>query len=172
MAFAPLSIFLFAVLEAPRADFPADLAPHFKPPAELAGAMGKHKSPLVFDNGNPVKTPADWARRREEIKAYWHGMMGAWPPIIAKPAVEHLDKQMIDGVAVTRIRIETAPGRHVSDAYLLKPASGSGPFPAAVVVYYEAGTGIGKGKEPLRDYAIQLARRGFVTLSLGGDPNT
>lgn len=172
MAFAPLSIFLFAVLDAPRADLPADLAPYFKPPEALAEALGKHKSPLIFDNGSMVKTPADWARRREEIKAYWHGMMGAWPPIIAKPAVEHLDKQMIDGVAVTRIRIETAPGRHVSDAYLLKPASGSGPFPAAVVVYYEAGTGIGKGKEPLRDYAIQLAKRGFVTLSLGGDPNT
>jgi hypothetical protein len=40
------------------------------------------------------------------------------------------------------------------------------------VVYYEAKTGIGRGKEKLRDFAYQLARRGFVTLSLGSDPNT
>ena len=59
----------------------------------------------------------------------------------------------------------------VDDAYLLRP-DGQGPFPAVVVVYYEAKTGIGMGKSPLRDFAWQLARRGFVTLSLGGDPNT
>jgi pimeloyl-ACP methyl ester carboxylesterase len=126
----------------------------------------------VLNDGTSVKTPGDWAKRREEIKTYWHGLMGAWPPIIAKPKVEYLDKQEIDGIPVSRIRIETAPGRHVDDAFLLKPAKGSGPFPAVVVVYYEANTAIGRGKEPLRDYAIQLAKRGFVTLSLGGDPNT
>ncbi len=59
----------------------------------------------------------------------------------------------------------------VDDAYLLRP-DGQGPFPAVVVVYYEAKTGIAMGKSPLRDFAWQLARRGFVTLSLGGDPNT
>jgi len=41
-----------------------------------------------------------------------------------------------------------------------------------VVVFYEAKTGVGLGKAALRDFAIQLAQRGFVTLSLGGDPNT
>ena len=167
----PLAALLYSLFTA-GADLPADLAPHFKPPAEFANALGHHKSPLVLDDGTTVKTPADWARRREQIKTYWHGLMGAWPPIIAKPKVEYLGKQEIEGIPVTRIRLETAPGRNVEDAYLLKPAKGSGPFPAVVVVYYEANTAIGRGKEPLRDYAIQLARRGFVTLSLGGDPNT
>src|SRR5688572_30204681 len=32
--------------------------------------------------------------------------------------------------------------------------------------------GIGRGKSPLRDFAYQLAKRGFVTLSVGSDPNT
>jgi hypothetical protein len=59
----------------------------------------------------------------------------------------------------------------VDDAYLLVP-DGDGPFPAVLVVYYEAKTGIGLGKSALRDFAYQLAKRGFVTLSLGGDPNT
>ena len=35
-----------------------------------------------------------------------------------------------------------------------------------VTVYYEPETAIGLGK-PQRDFAYQLARRGFVTLSLG-----
>jgi pimeloyl-ACP methyl ester carboxylesterase len=53
------------------------------------------------------------------------------------------------------------------DALLLVPEEGgAGPRPAVVVVYYDAETGAGLGT-PLRDYAWQLARRGFVTLSLG-----
>src|SRR5262249_45592351 len=37
------------------------------------------------------------------------------------------------------------------------------------VVFYDALTGIGK-KGELRDFAYQLARRGFVTLSIGSPP--
>ena len=163
---------LFSALISPGADLPADLSAYFKPPAEFANSLGQHKSPLVLNDGTTVKTPEDWGKRREEIKTYWHGLMGAWPPIIANPKVEYLEKQEIDGIPISRIRIETAPGRQVNDAYLLKPAKGTGPFPAVVVVFYEANTAIGKGKSEYRDYAIQLAKRGFVTLSLGGDPNT
>ena len=163
---------LFSAMISPGADLPADLSAYFKPPAEFANSLGQHKSPLVLNDGTTVKTPGDWAKRREEIKTYWHGLMGAWPPIIANPKVEYLEKQEIDGIPISRIRIETAPGRQVNDAYLLKPAKGTGPFPAVVVVFYEANTAIGKGKSEYRDYAIQLAKRGFVTLSLGGDPNT
>ena len=163
---------LFSALISPGADLPADLSAYFKPPAEFANSLGQHKSPLVLNDGTTVKTPGDWAKRREEIKTYWHGLMGAWPPIIANPKVEYLEKQEIDGIPISRIRIETAPGRQVNDAYLLKPAKGIGPFPAVVVVFYEANTAIGKGKSEYRNYAIQLAKRGFVTLSLGGDPNT
>lgn len=171
MRFVPVALLLSA-LACRAGDLPADLAPYFKPPAEFAKALGNHKSPLTLDDGTPAKTPADWVKRREEIKTYWHGLMGTWPPIIAKPKVEYLDQQQIEGIPVTRLRLETAPGRHVNDAYLLKPATGSGPFPAVVVVFYEANTAIGKGKTEYRDYAIQLAKRGFMTLSLGGDPNT
>ena len=163
---------LFSALISPGADLPADLSAYFKPPAEFANSLGQHKSPLMLNDGTTVKTPEDWGKRREEIKTYWHGLMGAWPPIIANPKVEYLEKQEIDGIPISRIRIETAPGRQVNDAYLLKPAKGTGPFPAVVVVFYEANTAIGKGKSEYRDYAIQLAKRGFVTLSLGGDPNT
>jgi hypothetical protein len=53
-----------------------------------------------------------------------------------------------------------------TEGYLLVP-DGDGPFPAVLVVYYEPETGIGRGKMSLRDFAYQLARRSFVTLSVG-----
>ncbi|MCA9050934.1 MAG: dienelactone hydrolase family protein, partial [Planctomycetaceae bacterium] len=49
--------------------------------------------------------------------------------------------------------------------YLLIPAA-DGPHPAVVTVFYEPETAIGHNN-PHRDFALQLARRGFVTLSIG-----
>jgi hypothetical protein len=147
------------------------LAPFFRPPAEFAADLGTYRSPLTFADGTPVRTPADWAKRRAEILKTWHGLMGEWPPLIDHPKVEYLAKERRENFTQHQVRIETAPGRAVEDAYLLVP-DGDGPFPAVLVVYYEAKTGIGRGKSPLRDFAYQLAKRGFVALSLGGDPNT
>ena len=162
---------LAVVPSARAADPPAKLAPHYKPPAEYANDFGTYRSPLKFDDGTPVRTAEDWRKRRAEILKYWHAQMGEWPALIEKPKVEYAEKERREGITQHRIKIETAPGRTVDDAYLLVP-DGPGPFPAVLVVFYEAKTGIGLGKSALRDFAIQLARRGFVTLSLGGDPNT
>ncbi len=162
---------LLLTLPAFAADPPAKIAPHFTPPKELAADLGSHRSPLKFEDGTDVKTAADWQKRRTEIKTYWHGLMGEWPALIEKPKVELGAKEQRDTVTQHKLKIETAPGRTVEDAYLLVP-DGKGPFPAVLVVFYEANTAVGRGKSEFRDYAIQLAKRGFVTLSLGGDPNT
>ena len=153
------------------AEPPKKLAPYFQPPAEFAKDFGNFRSPLTFDDGTTAKTVADWHQRRAEIRKYWHAQMGAWPALLAKPKVERGRKEERDGIAQYPLKIETAPGRTVDDAYLLVPP-GKGPFPAVLVVFYEANTGIGKGKAAFRDFALQLAKRGFVTLSLGGNPNT
>lgn len=167
-----LSLFVLLVARPlVAADPPAKLLPYFAPPKELADNFGAFRSPLKFDDGTTVKTPADWQQRRAEIKKYWHGLMGEWPALLEKPKVELGAKEDRDGVTQHKLRIETAPGRAVEDAYLLTP-TGKGPFPAVVVVFYEADTAIGRGKKTFRDYGIQLAKRGFVVLSLGGDPNT
>lgn len=150
---------------------PERLAPFFRPPKEFANDLGTYRSPLRFADGSPVKTAADWTKRRQEILKTWHGAMGQWPPLIERPKIEYLEKERRDNVTQHRVRIEVAPGRFTDDAYLLIP-DGDGPFPAAVVVFYEAKTGIGRGKSALRDFAWQLAKRGFVTLSLGSDPNS
>jgi hypothetical protein len=145
------------------------LAPFFRPPAELANKLGDYRSPLLFEDGKPVRTAADWGRRREEIRKVWHELMGAWPPPIDKPRIGYLEKERRDGLTQHHIRLEIAPERRTDDAYLLVP-DGDGPFPAALVVFYDAATGIGRGKSSRCDFAYQLARRGFVALSLGSPP--
>lgn len=144
---------------------PAKIAVFFKPPPELARDFGEYKSPLIFNDGTAVKAPADWQRRRQEILRTWHGMMGAWPPLIEKPGIEYLAKEHRENFTQHQVRVEIAPGRQTVDGYLLVP-DGKKPCPAVLVVYYDAKTGVGLDKE-LRDFAYQLAKRGFVALSIG-----
>jgi len=145
------------------------LAPYFKPPAELAGDLGSYKSPLEFNDGHRVKTAAEWPKRRQEILKTWNDFLGPWPALIEKPKIEYLEKEHRDNFTQHHIRLEVAPGLLTDDAYLLVP-DGKGPFPAVLVVFYDAKTGIGQGKSATCDFAYQLARRGFVALSLGGPP--
>ena len=44
-----------------------DLAPLFRPPASFQGKLGSYRSPLIFDDGSPVRSAAEWPRRRAEI---------------------------------------------------------------------------------------------------------
>ncbi|MDQ3623862.1 MAG: sialidase [Verrucomicrobiota bacterium] len=142
---------------------PPDLAGLFEPPAEFADQFGAYRSPLKFYDGTPVKTPADWARRREEIRQRWHEIMGPWPPLIEKPRVAILERAQRENFAQCRITIEIAPGQTVP-GYLLIPEGKQ--MPAVFVPYYDAETSVGLARE-LRDFAYQLAKRGFVTLAIG-----
>lgn len=136
----------------------------FEPPAEFAGDLGAYRSPLVFYDGRPVRNAEDWLLRRQEILSRWHALMGAWPPVFEKPQVEILETQRRENFAQHRVRFEWIPGAK-TEGYLLVP-DGMGRRPAVLTVYYEAETAIGLDK-PLRDFAYQLARRGFVALSIG-----
>jgi len=148
-----------------RDNVPENIATAFRPPAEFAGDFGQSKSPLIFDDGTAAKTPADWQRRRREILKTWHGLMGAWPPLIEKPGIEYVAKEHRENFAQHKVRVEIAPGHQTVDGYLLVPDGGES-CPAVLVVYYDPETAIGLGKE-LRDFGGQLAKRGFVVLSIG-----
>jgi len=137
---------------------------HFDPPQQYKDRYGDYPSPLTFYNGNKVKNKGDWPNRRKEILEYWHGHMGAWPPMIQSQEMEILDTRHRENFMQQRIRFEWSPGES-TEGYLLIP-DGEGKFPAVVTVYYEPETAIGYGKL-YRDYAYQLTKRGFVTLSIG-----
>jgi dienelactone hydrolase len=150
---------------------PPELAPFFRPPDSYRSDYSKFRSPLQFADGTQVNSPADrapsagWSRRRAEILSTWHKIMGPWPPLFEKPRVETVKTTRRGDITQHQLRLQIALGGEMVESLLLVP-EGRGPFPAVLVVYYDAQTGVGLGS-PLRDYGWQLARRGFVALSIG-----
>ncbi len=156
----------------------------FEPPGEYAGQLGAYASPLNFYAGRAVASPAEWPARRAEILKYWHGQMGPWPELLARPTLVLAEMQDRGGITQYRVEIELAPGV-MQPGYLLLPAAKfRGPRPAVLVPFYAPEVSIDyDGPRPLagqakrffkdgtrpvyRDFALQLARRGFVTLAIG-----
>lgn len=136
----------------------------FSPPDEFKNEYGQFRSPLKFYNGKPVKTAADWQRRRAEIRSKWHELMGPWPAIDTSQRLEYLDSVRRDNFTQYKVRFKWTP-LETTEGYLLVP-DGEGKKPAVITVFYEPESAIGKGKAG-RDFAYQLAKRGFVTLSIG-----
>ncbi len=92
--------------------------------------------------------------------------MGEWPPLIAHPKLEVLESKPRENFTQHRIRLQIAADQ-TADGYLLIP-DGKPPFPAVFVPYYDPETSAGLNpKQALRDFAYQLTKRGFVSLSIG-----
>jgi len=145
------------------------ISPYFSVPAAYQGKYGDYSSPLVFYNGDTVKTPDDWDRRREEIRNKWQEMMGNWPPLLEDQEVEILWKSTRnEGFSEYRVSFYWTPHEKTA-GYLLVP-DGEGKKPAVITVNYDSESAIGYGpRSSNRDFAYQLVKRGFVTLSIGND---
>ncbi len=161
----PLTRYQRVVVTVDPVKRPVVLDALFQPPSEWAGDFGAYRSPLKFTAGAEVKSAADWPGRRAEILQSWHQAMGPWPPLIERPRLEIVTSEPRENFTQHRVRVEWARGQ-LGEGWLLVPAA-RGPFPAVLVPFYEPETSIGVGPAKLRDFALQLARRGFVTLSIG-----
>ncbi|SFF56456.1 acyl-CoA thioester hydrolase/BAAT C-terminal domain-containing protein [Sunxiuqinia elliptica] len=137
----------------------------FSPPAAFQNEFGDFKSPLRFYNGDTVANTEDWLLRREEILGRWHQMMGPWPDLLKEQQLEFLDSVKTEGITRYQVAFNWLPGER-TQGYLLVP-EGSMKKAAVITVFYEPETAVGIGGKPYRDFAIQLAKRGFITLSLG-----
>ncbi len=147
----------------------ATIAPHFRPPPEYAGKLGRFRSPLIFEDGRKVTTPQEWPRRRAEIRRRWDEICGPWPALLPAPAFERLGPSRREDFTQHKVRVGVAE-RQTLDGYLLVP-DGPGPFPAVLAVFYDRETSAGLAadakKARFRDFAHGLTKRGFVTLSIG-----
>jgi dienelactone hydrolase len=170
---ASFHVFLVAAFDlragepaSPQPSSPATaLDPFFQPPPEFARELGDYRSPLIFADGTIAVSREDWLRRRTELLRQWHDLMGPWPPLLEHPEMKIISESRRESFVQRRVQVQIASGQ-TGDGWLLLP-DGDGPFPAVLVVYYEPETSIGLGDQPLRDFGLQLTRRGFVTLSIG-----
>jgi dienelactone hydrolase len=140
------------------------IEPFFSPPEKFRNEFGEFRSPLKFYNGEAVHSANDWKQRREEILSRWHKMMGEWPQLITDQTFEIRETTKRENFTQHKVRFRWLPNK-TTEGYLLIP-HGEGKKPAVISVFYEPETAIGMGK-PYRDFAYQLAKRGFVTLSIG-----
>jgi dienelactone hydrolase len=147
---------------------PAKLAPHFSPPDEFAGDFGKYKSALFFKDGRKVKAADEWPARRKEILDDWHKMLGPWPEMVKEPKIRFGDKERRENLTQHKVEVQVSDSGQFTEGHLLVP-DGEGPFPAVLVTFYDSATSVGLAERGrgTHDYGLQLARRGFVTLSIG-----
>jgi hypothetical protein len=149
-----------------------ELMPFFTSPKAYKNQFGSYRSPLKplkFYDGSTVKTPQDWKERREEILIRWHQMMGEWPPLLEDQKMQFVDTVRRDGFTQFRVRFKWMPNEE-TEGYLLVPDV-KGKKPAVITAFYEPETTAGLGKsartKDKADFAYQLVKRGFVTLSIG-----
>jgi hypothetical protein len=162
--FHTIFLLAFSIVANAQTSFCPELAGHFRPPTEFKDT-GKYSSLLKFQNGDEVKSAEDWQRRRAEIKLNWEKHIGEWPPLLMNNRVRILETTNRENFLQHKIEITIAQNL-TNLGYLLLPKT-EGPHPAVVVPFYEPETSIGLGKSPLRAFAVELTRRGFVTLSIG-----
>jgi len=148
----------------------------FAPPAELGGDLGDFRPVLLFEDGRRVQSALDWLQRRQELLRKWHGLLGAWPPLLGKPYGQEQFREETGQFVRRRIELEIAPGRKTT-VYLLTPErsgspEGSGPFPAVIDVFYypEDGAGYKSDRRRQNDFGYQLVQRGFAALCVGQNP--
>jgi acetyl esterase/lipase len=120
---------------------------------------------------HPVKTQADWARRRAHILANMQLVMGPLPPASAKvPLDVHYEEEVeVPKYVRKKLTFAVAKGDRVP-AYLLIPKTCKEKFPAVLCLHQTNGKIGGKGpaglgKKPNLFYAVHLAKRGYITLS-------
>jgi hypothetical protein len=152
---------------------PESMRSWFSPPLDAGGNADAYRSPLVFADGRRVASAADWPARRAEIVRLWHTAMGPWPTLLERPRStlgERRDRG--DGVVEHFIEVEVAPDV-MQHGYLLVPPGAA--LPAVSVAYDGPRPLAGQAERMLTagtrgrhvDFGLQLARRGFVTLSIG-----
>jgi hypothetical protein len=123
----------------------------------------------------PVRTTDDWARRREEVLAGMQAVMGRLPGDEKQcPLDMRVEEEADCGTYLRRlVTYASEPGSRVP-AYLLVPKaalrSEGERFPAVLCLHgtddvVGHGTVVGLGGKPNRQYAAELAERGYVALA-------
>jgi putative membrane-bound dehydrogenase-like protein len=120
---------------------------------------------------HPVKTPADWAKRRAHILLGMQQAMGKLPDRTALPPLDVRIEETFDGTTFTRYKLSfLAEKNDRVPCYLFIPKGLNGKRAPGIIALHQT-TNIGKSepagmgpKENLH-YGLELARRGYVVLA-------
>ena len=133
---------------------------------------------LLFRDGDgevqPVKTMADWAKRRSEVVRAMESVMGEFPPKHRRVELDVRVEERVDAGGYDRLLItyQSEPGSR-TPAYLCIPkkARKNGEKVPAVLCLHPTDNTVGHkvvvglGGRKNRQYAAELAERGYVTIS-------
>ena len=118
----------------------------------------------------PIKSPADWQRRRAQILAGMEEAMGPLPPREDLPEfdLKVLSTSETDTVIRQSITFVPEDGDRLS-AILLRPKKTDGqPLPAMLALHPTGAQGklivLGEGPRENRQYGLELAERGYVVI--------
>jgi dienelactone hydrolase len=118
-----------------------------------------------------VRTPDDWAVRREHILHHVQTVMGPLPAPREKVplTIEEHETKSIGKLVRKKISYHTDSLDRRVFAYLLMPAEIEEPRPAVLCLHQTTAIGkgepVGEGPKKNLHYALHLAEQGFVTLS-------
>ncbi len=141
------------------------ISPYFTPPDSLKNDFGNYRSPLLFEDSSEVTTPEQWQIRKKELLAEWEKRLGKWPAPIKDQQFVYLDSITKGGYTQYTVSFWWTPVEKTT-GYLLVPHA-AGIKAAVITVFYEPETAVGITGKPHRDFALQLVKKGFVTLSIG-----
>jgi dienelactone hydrolase len=141
----------------------------------ISGQSVNDKNSLLLlkeSNGNlmTIKSADDWYIRRNQILDSMEQVMGPLPDISKKVPLDFqvIEEVYIDGIK--RLKISFAVEKHDRvAAYLLIPVDHKKPVPGILCLHQTIKIGkeepAGLGGSPNLNYALELAKRGYVTLA-------
>lgn len=138
---------------------------------EVPAAAAGVGNVLERADGSRISTPEEWLARREEIRQEWLDIIGHGPENMEVKPLTVTYSVRCDSITRYTVECEWLPDM-VTTGYLLVPDEASTPSAAVITLFYEPETAVGLGTTADRDFALQLARRGLITLSLGTTETT
>lgn len=150
------------------------------PAADPAPKYAEHQDLSYYLDANgqkqPIKSPADWAKRREHVAAWLQTVMGPLPkpeePIPLEVQIE--EETAVGGRTRKKISYCTDSTERRVKAFLFLPHSVTTGFsdvkhPAILCLHQTTNIGksepAGLGGNPNLHYALHLAQRGYITLA-------
>jgi dienelactone hydrolase len=115
-----------------------------------------------------IATPAQWERRREDIRQRTIDVMGKFPARAASLRARVLSEEDTPGYVRRKVSYRSADGDRIP-AWLLIPKRGSKPWPAVLALHQTEAIGkdsaVAIGGAPHVRYGHELVERGFVVLA-------